>query len=174
MDVPLRSRRGSLALIGLAGLAGCALSFTPADAQQVIAGKGSVTIDLGVLDQLGPPVAGAYAPGGQASSYPAAGYSQPSYGQTSQTRGGLQFPPTQYPVSALTVPPPAGSAPYVPSTNQASMPAASASSASTASAGGSAPAATSSTVAAPPPPPSETPATVPMATATTTGSDTTT
>src|SRR2546427_767371 len=87
MDVPLRSRRGSLALIGLAGLAGCALSFTPADAQQVIAGKGSVTIDLGVLDQLGPPVAGAYAPGGQASSYPAAGYSQPRYGPTSQTRG---------------------------------------------------------------------------------------
>src|ERR1043166_1391897 len=112
MDVPLRRRRGPLALIGLTGLAACALSFAPADAHQVIPGKGSVTIDLGGLTQRGPPVVGGYAPGGQASAYPAAGYGQPIYGQTGQTYGGLQFPPRQYPVSTLTVQPPAGSAPY--------------------------------------------------------------
>src|SRR5947208_1423627 len=81
MDLPLRRRRAPLAFLGLAGLAAYALSFAPADAQQVIAGKGSVTIDLGVLNQLGPPVAGGYAPSGQASSYPAAGSGQPVYGQ---------------------------------------------------------------------------------------------
>ena len=110
MDLPLRRRRAPLAFLGLAGLAAYALSFAPADAQQVIAGKGSVTIDLGVLNQLGPPVAGGYAPSGQASSYPAAGSGQPVYGQTAngQTYGGLQLPPKQYPVSTLTVPPPAG------------------------------------------------------------------
>src|ERR1051326_4555151 len=113
----LRYRR----LLGCLGLGVAALAcVAPASAQQVIAGKGAVTIDLGVLNQLGQPVSQGYATGGQA--YP--GYSQPLYGQPTygqpyapgymQTYGGLQFPPPQYPASTLLVQPPAGATPYVP------------------------------------------------------------
>src|SRR6266446_5869545 len=119
MDSQFRRRRGLSGLISLAGLAVAALSIAPAGAQQVIAGKGSVTIDLGVLNQLGPPVAGGNQPNGQA---PTAIYGQPAYNNTGQTYGGLQFPPQQYPVSTLTVQPPAGSTPYVPPAATASVP----------------------------------------------------
>src|SRR5690349_8182042 len=113
----LRYRR----LLGCLGLGVAALaSAAPASAQQVIAGKGAVTIDLGVLNQLGQPVSQGYAPSGQ--TYP--GYSQPLYGPPvygqayapgyMQTYGGLQFPPPRYPASTLLVQPPAGATPYVP------------------------------------------------------------
>lgn len=179
----LRYRR----LLGCLGLGVAALaSVAPASAQQVIAGKGAVTIDLGVLNQLGQPVSQGYAPSGQAYS----GYSQPLYGQPTygqpyapgymQTYGGLQFPPQQYPASTLLVQPPAGAAPYVP--QAASAPAmtapamtAPASTASTSMAPASASSTTASSGATgtPPPAPTPTPAAVPMATTDTSGAATT-
>ena len=131
MDSPFRRRRGLSGLISLAGLAVAALSIAPAGAQQVIAGKGSVTIDLGVLNQLGPPVTGGNQPYGQAATQPQAIYGQPANNNTGQTYGGLQFPPQQYPVSTLMVQPPVGSTPYVPPAATASVPPAPASTATT-------------------------------------------
>ena len=74
MDRPIIRRRGLLGCLSLAALACAAASAMPAQAQQVLAGKGAVTIDLGVLNQLGQPVTGGYAP--QGGSYPA--YGQPA------------------------------------------------------------------------------------------------
>ena len=174
MDSQFRRRRGLSGLISLAGLAVAALSIAPAGAQQVIAGKGSVTIDLGVLNQLGPPVAGGNQPNGQA---PTAIYGQPAYNNTGQTYGGLQFPPQQYPVSTLTVQPPAGSTPYVPPAATASVPPAPASTASTGATASTAvtnSTATASTAGTPPPPPTLAAAPVPTAPAPTTGTETNT
>jgi outer membrane protein OmpA-like peptidoglycan-associated protein len=177
MDRPLLRRRGLLSCLGLAALVS-AVAGAPADAQQVIAGKGAVTIDLGVLNQLGQPVAGGYAPYGQTPTYP--GYSQPIYGQQPaygqpyaygqpgymQTYGGLQFPPPQYPVSSLMVQPPAGATPYVPSAATASAPAMAAPATTMAPTTGAATTNTasssSSATGTPPPAPSATPTTVPM------------
>lgn len=172
----LRYRR----LLGCLGLGVAALACAaPASAQQVIAGKGAVTIDLGVLNQLGQPVSQGYATGNQA--YP--GYSQPLYGQPTygqayapgymQTYGGLQFPPQQYPASTLLVQPPAGAAPYVPQAASApamtapamTAPASTASTATTTTT-------SSSTAGTPPPAPTPTPAAVPMTTTDTSGAAT--
>lgn len=132
----LRRPEGLSSLLGLAGLATATLFVAPASAQQVTAAQGSVTIDLGVLDQLGPPAApGAY-PYGQSSTYPQTIYGPPAYGQQvygqsqynpyspayGQTYGGLMFPPQQRPVSTLTVPAPAASTPYLPAQTAASTP----------------------------------------------------
>src|SRR5262250_1799602 len=100
MDSHLARRGSLLGCFALTGIALTALFLSPAAAQQVIAGKGSVTIDLGVLNQMGPPVSQGYQPNG--SGY--AGYGQPyaqSYPQPYvpgylPTYGGLQFPPQQY------------------------------------------------------------------------------
>jgi outer membrane protein OmpA-like peptidoglycan-associated protein len=177
MDRPLLRRQGLLSCLGLAALAS-AVAGAPADAQQVIAGKGAVTIDLGVLNQLGQPVAGGYAPYGQTPTYP--GYSQPVYGQKPaygqpyaygqpgyvQTYGGLQFPPQQYPVSSLMVQPPAGATPYVPPAATASATAMTAPAATMATTTGAATTNTASSssgaAGTPPPAPSATPTTVPM------------
>jgi hypothetical protein len=163
MDAPLRRRRGLSCLLSLSGLAVLAVAISPAGAQQVTAGKGSVTIDLGVLNQLGQPVTGGYAPYPPAGTYPQAygqpAYSQPPYGQPAysypgQTYGGLLFPPQQYPVSTLTVQPPVGSVPYVPPASTANTaPAPAATTATTTTMPASAPAATAITEATPPPPP---------------------
>jgi outer membrane protein OmpA-like peptidoglycan-associated protein len=182
MDSPLCRRTGLSGSISLVISAVAALSIAPASAQQVIAGKGSVTIDLGVLNQLGQPVTPGYLPYGQAGTYPQAVYGQPAYGQPvygqagyGQSYGELMFPPQQYPVSTLTVQPPVGSVPYVPPSSAASMPVASAATGSTASTSLTSSTATASTTGTPPPPPTPTATTVPTATATTTtGSETTT
>src|SRR5579862_6988704 len=175
MDRPIIRSRGLLGCLSLAALACAAASAMPADAQQVLAGKGAVTIDLGVLNQLGQPVAGGYAP--QGGSYPAYGqpaYGQPAYGQPYtqpyapgylQTYGGLQFPPPQYPVSSLMVQPPAGSTPYVPSAAAVSAPAMTSSAPATTTSATTSMAASSgssTTTGTPPPAPSPTPTTVPM------------
>ncbi len=188
MDRPIIRRRGLLGCLSLAALTCAAASAMPADAQQVLAGKGAVTIDLGVLNQLGQPVAGGYAP--QGGTYPAYGqpaYGQPAYGQPYtqpyapgylQTYGGLQFPPQQYPVSSLMVQPPAGSTPYVPSAAAVSAPAMTSSAPATTTSATTTMAASSgasTTTGTPPPAPSPTPTTVPMLPATTdTGSAATT
>jgi len=86
-----------------------------APGQPVTVANGSVTVDLSALDQ--PAVAGGYYAGGQAASYGQAappqladtGYAPPAV----LSSGGLLYPPTQSPVSMLTVPPPPGSEPYV-------------------------------------------------------------
>jgi outer membrane protein OmpA-like peptidoglycan-associated protein len=182
MDAPLRHCRGLSGLLSLAGFAVLAVAISPASAQQVTAGKGSVTIDLGVLNQLGQPVTGGYAPYGQAGAYPQSVYGQPAYGQPmptygypGQSYGGLLFPPQQYPVSTLTVQPPVGSVPYVPPASTASMAPAPASTGATASTTVTTPAATATTVATPPPPPTPAATSVPMTTtSTTTGTETTT
>lgn len=170
MDSPLRRHRGLSGSIGLVISAVAALSTAPAGAQQVIAGKGSVTIDLGVLNQLGQPVTPGYLPYGQAGTNPQAVYGQPVYGQAGygQSNGGLMFPPQQYPVSTLTVQPPVGSVPYVAPSSTASMPVAPAATGSTASTNPTNSTAAASTAGTPPPPPTPTAATVPAATATTT------
>jgi outer membrane protein OmpA-like peptidoglycan-associated protein len=174
MDSQFRRRRGLPGLISLAGLAVATLSIAPAGAQQVIAGKGSVTIDLGVLNQLGQPVAGGNQPNGQA---PTGIYGQPAYNNTGQTYGGLQFPPQQYPVSTLTVQPPVGSTPYVPPAATASVPPAPASTASTSATASTAvtnSAATASTAGTPPPPPTLAATPLPTAPAPATGTETNT
>jgi outer membrane protein OmpA-like peptidoglycan-associated protein len=171
MDRPMIHRRGLMGCLSLAALACAAASAMPADAQQVLAGKGAVTIDLGVLNQLGQPVAGGYAP--QGGSYPA--YGQPAYGQPYaqgayapgyvQTYGGLQFPPQQYPVSSLMVQPPAGSTPYVPSASAPAMTSnapAMTTNAPAATSSMAASSASSTTTGTPPPAPTPTPVTVPM------------
>jgi outer membrane protein OmpA-like peptidoglycan-associated protein len=178
MDRPIIRRRGLMGCLSLAALACAAASVTPADAQQVLAGKGAVTIDLGVLNQLGQPVTGGYAP--QGGSYPAYGqpaYAQPAYGQPYaqgyQTYGGLQFPPQQYPVSTLMVQPPAGATPYVPaavaSAPASTMPAmtASAPAASTSTSTTMASSGSSTATGTPPAAASPTPTAVPMLPATT-------
>ncbi len=178
------ARRGSLlGCFALAGTALAALPLTPADAQQVIAGKGSVTIDLGVLNQLGQPVSQGYQPNGSGYS----GYGQPyaqAYPQPYApgylpNYGGLQFPPQQYPASTLLVQPPAGAAPYVPMA-AAPAPAPTPTAASTGTAPGTDTSGTSvastagtttsgtagtdtSASGTPPPPPSPSATTVPMA-----------
>jgi outer membrane protein OmpA-like peptidoglycan-associated protein len=84
-------------------------------AQPVTVANGSVTVDLSALDQ--PTVASGYYTGGQAPSYAQsgspqladAGYAPPAV----LSSGGLLYPPTQSPVSMLTVPPPPGAEPYV-------------------------------------------------------------
>lgn len=154
MDMLLRRPRRRPCLIGLAGLSVLAFAAAPVAAQQITAAKGSVTIDLGVLNQLGTPsTPGGYYPYSQAPGYAPPAYGQSAYGQPAyaqpayngynpyptQPIGPLLYPPTQNPVSTLTVPPPPGATPYV-----AEQPAASASSAA---------------VAASPPPPPSTPAT---------------
>jgi outer membrane protein OmpA-like peptidoglycan-associated protein len=153
MEMLLRRRRRRPCLIVLAGLSAFALAAAPAAAQQVTAAKGSVTIDLGVLNQLGTPsTPGGYYPYSQAPGYaPAYGqsaYGQPAYAQPAysgyspyptQSTGSLLYPPTQNPVSTLTVPPPPGSTPYVPEQAAAAAPTAN--------------------VASSPPPPPSTPAT---------------
>jgi len=178
MDRPMIRRRGLMGCLSLAVFACAAASASPADAQQVLAGKGAVTIDLGVLNQLGQPVTGGYAP--QGGSYPA--YGQPAYGQAAygqpyalpytqgyQTYGGLQFPPQQYPVSSLMVQPPAGSTPYVPQAASTSAPAMTPAAATTAPAATTSMAGSSASTTAgtPPPAPTPTPTTVPMLPATT-------
>jgi outer membrane protein OmpA-like peptidoglycan-associated protein len=86
-----------------------------APSQPVTAANGSVTVDLSALDQ--PAVAGGYYPGGQAPLYGQSGsvqladsgYAPPAV----LSSGGLLYPPTQNPISMLTVPPPPGAEPYV-------------------------------------------------------------
>ncbi len=185
MDISLRRRTRLSALFSLAGFAITALSVAPADAQKVTAGKGSVTIDLGVLNQLGPPLTpGAY-PYGQTGAYQQPIYGQPVYGQygygqpaysgyPAQPYGGLLFPPQQYPVSTLTVPAPAGSTPYVaPQPAMASTPPAAPATTTNASTAPAATSTTASTEMTPPPPPTpvETPT---QPTPTTTGTTETT
>jgi len=158
MDMLLRRPRRRPCLIGLAGLSALAIAATPVAAQQVTAAQGSVTIDLGVLNQLGAPsTPGGYYPYSQAPGYAPPAYGQSGYGQSAygqpayaqpaysgynpyptQATGNLLYPPTQNPVSTLTVPPPPGSTPYVPE-----QPAATAS--------------TANVAANPPPPPSPPP-----------------
>ncbi len=178
MDSPHFRRRGLSGLIAVAGLAVAALSSVPAGAQQVTAGKGSVTIDLGVLNQLGQPITPGYMPYGQASTYPQAIYGRPVYGQPiygqsayggypAQPYGGLLFPPPQYPVSTLTVQQPIGSVPYVPSSTAAYVPVAPASTGGTASTNVTNSTAPATIAATPPPPPAPAATTVPMTTATT-------
>ena len=116
MDLLLRRRRRRPCLIGLAVLSVLALGAAPVAAQQVTAGKGSVTIDLGVLNQLGSPYTpGGYYPYGQAPGYAPPVYGQSAYGQPvyaqpaynpynpypTQPTGGLLYPPTQSPASGM-------------------------------------------------------------------------
>ena len=130
MDSSLRRRRGLSGLIGFAGWVACGLLVQPAGAQQVIAGKGAVTIDLGVLNQIGQPVAGSDASSGQASTHPGTMHSQPADGQP---YGGLISPPQQFPVSTLIVQPPAGSVSKLSPASTGSVPTAPASTGSLAS-----------------------------------------
>ena len=152
MDMLLRRPGRRPCLIGLAGISALALAAAPVAAQQVTAAQGSVTIDLGVLNQLGAPsTPGGYYPYGEAPGY-APAYGQSAYGQPAYTQpayngynpyptqptGPLLYPPIQNPTSTLTVPPPPGATPYV-----AEQPAAASS--------------TANAAASPPPPPSAPP-----------------
>jgi outer membrane protein OmpA-like peptidoglycan-associated protein len=97
----------------------------PALAEPETSANGAVTVDLSVLNQLGPApgAGGAYVSGqplygqplyGQ-PGYAAPGAAAPLYGGYNpyavQPSGGLLYPPVDNPVSILTVPPPLGAAP---------------------------------------------------------------
>src|SRR5215472_8213283 len=132
MDTELHRRRRLSGLLGLASLA-CLAWPAAGFTQQVTTPNGSVTIDYGVLNSVGqgqgsggygaqpswpysPSVnpydqsaaANAY---GQQAPYP---YGQPAWGYRNQSNLQPLYPPPQYPVSSLLVPPPVGSMPYVP------------------------------------------------------------
>ena len=132
MDTEPHRRR----LSGLLGLASLACLACPAAgfAQQVTTPNGSVTIDYGVLNSVGQSQAGGYGAQptwpysqsvnpydqsaaanayGQQAPYP---YGQPAWGYRNQSNLQPLYPPPQYPVSSLLVPPPVGSMPYVPRT----------------------------------------------------------
>ena len=81
MEMLLGCRVRLASLVGLAALTALAIGSAPAAAQQVTAAQGSVTIDLGVLNQLGPTATPGYSPYVQQQTYP--GYSQPVYSQPS-------------------------------------------------------------------------------------------
>jgi outer membrane protein OmpA-like peptidoglycan-associated protein len=203
MGTELRRRRRLSDLLGLASIAciGLACGAWPAasaHAQQVTTPNGAVTIDYGVLNALGgqgqapgataygqpypayaqsPYTQSPYAPpvspfGQPAYPYP---YGQPAYGYPAQGTGQVLYPPPQYPVSSLLVPPPMGSTPYVPQAAavQPTQPVTPAATAPAAPAMATAPASTPTTPAAPSttasaatdtnPPPPPPPAAVPGA-----------
>jgi len=179
MGTELRRRRRLSDLLGLASIAciGLACGAWPAasaHAQQVTTPNGAVTIDYGVLNALGgqgqapgataygqpypayaqsPYTQSPYAPpvspyGQPAYPYP---YGQPAYGYPAQGTGQVLYPPPQYPVSSLLVPPPMGSTPYVPQAAavQPTQPVTPAATAPAAPAMATAPASTPTTPAAP-------------------------
>ena len=130
MRFALPPPRRLLGLLGLASLASSAMLATVGHAQQVTTPDGAVTIDYGVLSGLGSGQSSGdstnqstaeEAAGGPSYGFPQAPTAgpQPAANQTQaqpvQT-GQLLSPPSENPVSGLTIPPPAGSVPYLPST----------------------------------------------------------
>jgi outer membrane protein OmpA-like peptidoglycan-associated protein len=134
MEIPLPCPRRVPSVLGFASLALASFLASASQAQQVTTPDGAVTIDYGALDALGASQAQANATSpsaaDQASEGPSYGFPQassrpqPVAAQTGQLPAGAQTekllnPPSQNPVSGLTVPLPAGATLSPPSTASA-------------------------------------------------------